>query len=155
MQRAIKSNISDRAFELLGPDPRYPEFYALLRRVNDRRQEQIAQLMFMSADYTVSFLRLLIAASKHSDYIKEKRPPRGISQRELAAIERTIQPLEEEFRRSAASYSDDAWAVAVTSAYVRKLLRNDRIASYLSAVYPKIFDELSAIGHSSSRLKAE
>jgi hypothetical protein len=66
-----------------------------------------------------------------------------------------MQPLEEAFRRSATSYSDDACAVAVTAAYVRKLLRNDRIASYLNAVHPEIFEELSAVGYSCGGGKME
>ena len=98
----------------------------------------------MSGDYTLSFMQLLIAASKHSDFIKKKIRTRGISRQQQTMIEETFQPIEETFRRLASSYSDDAYAVAITTAYVRRVLSNVRIASYLNAVHPEIFEELRA-----------
>jgi hypothetical protein len=79
MPQPNKSKICVRALEQIGPDPRYPGFYSSLRRVKHRRQEQIAKLMFMSADYSLSFMQLLIAASKRSDFVKRKIRTRGIS----------------------------------------------------------------------------
>lgn len=146
MPQPNKNKICARALEQIGPDPRYPGFYSSLRRVKHRRQEQIAELMFMSADYSLSFMQLLIAASKRSDFVKRKIRTRGISRHQQAAIEKTFRPLEEAFRRLAASYSDDAYAVVVTTAYFRRVLRNVRITSYLNAVHPAIFEELRAEG---------
>lgn len=146
MPQPNKNKICVRALEQIGPDLRYPGFYSSLRHVKHRRQEQIAKLMFMSADYSLSFMQLLIAASKRSDFVKRKIRTRGISRHQQTAIEETFRPLEEAFRRSAASYSDDAYAAVVTTAYLRRVLRNVRIASYLNAVYPEIFEELKAEG---------
>jgi len=138
--------ISPRALEKVGPDTKYPGFYAMLRRVTPQRQEQIAEMMSMSADRTLSFLNLLIAASKDTDFVGKKWRTRGISRAEQAELVRTIQPLEELFRLSAPAFPGNAYVLAVTEAYLRRILRNDRVASYLCSVHPEILQELAADG---------
>ncbi len=146
MQYSNTSKISAIALEKIGSEARVPGFYCLLRRVKHPRQEQIAELMSLSADHTLNFLRLLIAASKSSDFVKKKKRTRGITRNEEAAIEKTFRSLEGIFQTSAASYSDDAHAASLTIAYLRRLLNNGRIENYINAIYPELFKELKVSG---------
>lgn len=113
----------------------------------------MADLMFMSADYTLNFVKLLIAASKDTDFAKKRGRTRGITRHEQATIEKRFQMLEKAFRRSATSYSDNAYAAALTTAYLRKVLGNARIASYLIAVHPELFEEMRAGGSLESSVR--
>ena len=145
MRQSGKEGICPGALKKIGPDPKYPGFYSLLRRVKPQRQQQIADLMSMSADHSLSFLNLLIAGSKESDFVGKKRRTRGISRQELATIEKSFRSLENSFRSLAPAYPDNAYALVVTEAYLRGLLNNARVASYLNSVHPEIFEDLKGL----------
>jgi hypothetical protein len=113
--------------------------------VNPRRQEEIAEIMALSGNRCRSFLRLLILASKESDFVRSKKTPRGVRPNEVKLIEREIGSLEEAFRAAAATYADDAYALVLTEAYFRSLLKNARIATYLRSVWPKLFAKVSEL----------
>jgi hypothetical protein len=146
MRPSNTKGISPRALEKIGPDLRAQGFYSALRHVKPQRQEQIAELMSISADRSISFLSLLIAASTGSELVGKKRHARGISHQELAKIERSFRPLENLFRSLAPAYPGNAYALAITEAYLRRVLRNGRVASYLNSVHREMFEDLAAGG---------
>ena len=141
-----RSGICTRALGLLGTQPTDQKIYPLLQRLKPGRQAQIADLMHKMCDYSLSFMQLLIATSNHSDFAEKKFRTLGITNSEQKAIERAFRPLERSFLVSAASYSDDAYALLVTTAYFRRVMKSPRILSYLVAVHPKIVAELASEG---------
>jgi len=146
MPRASTKGISEAALQKVRGHVKAPSFYSTLRRVNGRRQDQIADLMAACSDYTNCFLNLLIAASKGLDFIQPKKRMRGIGAGEQAEIEKIFPPVEEAFRKSCLSYAEDARALAVTEAYVRRMLANPRIAAYVQSVHPALSRELRRLG---------
>ena len=146
MRQSGRQGICPGALEKIGEDPKYQGFYSLLRRVKPHRQQQIADLMSMSADRSLSFLTLLVAASRESDFLRKKTRTRGISRQQLATIEKAFRPLEESFRTRAPDYADNAYALVVTEAYFRRLLNSPRVANYLNLVHGGAFDGLVADG---------
>lgn len=145
MRRANTNNISANVLDRIGPDARGAGIFRLLRRVNCPRQEQIAEIMFLVADFTLNFARLLVEASKPADFVRKKRHAKGVTRAEAGAIEETVLALEKKLRNSAATYPDDARAIVITAAYIRRILSNSRVASYLIAVHPEIITELKAV----------
>jgi DNA invertase Pin-like site-specific DNA recombinase len=129
----------------IGGSSQASECGSLLRRVSPGRQEEIAEIMAMSADRSLSFLRLLVLASKKGDFVRSRKMPRGVRPNEMKLIAREIGSLEEAFRAAAATYPDDAYALVFTEAYLRSLLKNARIAAYLRSVQPKLFAETSQL----------
>lgn len=120
-----------------------PERRSLLRRVSARRQEEIAEIMTLSADWSLSFLRLLVLASKERDFVRDMETPRGVQPYEMKLIEREIASLEEAFRTATAAYANTAYALVLTEAYLRSLVKNARIAAYLRSVWPKLFAKIN------------
>jgi hypothetical protein len=102
--------------------------------------------MTKSADYTQSFLELLIAASPESDFIRKKHRTRGVCPQQQAAIEKIFCPLESSFRAAVPTYPGDAYAFNLTVAYLRRILRNERVAGYLKSVHRRLFEGLLAEG---------
>jgi hypothetical protein len=146
MRAPNTKGISPRALKQIGSDHHFPQFYSTLRRLKPRRQEQIADLMAMSADRRLSFLTLLVSASKQSDFVGRKKRTRGISRRQLTEIEETMRRLEAQFRSSAPAYRENANALVVTEAYLRRILQNVQIANYIKSVHREIFDQFAADG---------
>lgn len=146
MSRASTKGISEAALEKIQGGIKRPSFYSALRRVNAQRQEQIADIMTACSDYTDYLLNILIAASKSSDFVDTKRRMRGLGAHEQAEIDKVFPPIEDAFRKSTLSYADDARALAVTEAYVRRMLANPRIAAYIRAAHPDVTRELRRVG---------
>ena len=130
-----EAGLSPRALDITGEHSRHSEYRSLLRRETAFRQVEIAQTMALSADRTLSFLRLLVLASKEYDYVRPKRIPRGLRRRELKLIEHELGPLEQHFRAACSGYREDAYALVLTQAYLRSLLKNPRAPAYLRAVH--------------------
>jgi uncharacterized protein YbgA (DUF1722 family) len=114
----------------------------MLRRVKAKRQREIADIMYKSANYTFAFMELLIAASKIGDFNDVKIRTRGVSRNELATIERTFSELENDFRCLAPYYREGTIAFLVSLAYARKFFENENIAKYLRTFYPSHYDNL-------------
>lgn len=146
MSRVVTKHICKVALDKIGGRSRPFYFYSLLRRVNARRQNEIADLMTACSDYSFSLLNLLIYASKATDFVREKRRMRGLSVAELTLIENVVPPLEAAFWKATKSYADDARALMVTDAYIRKILGNPEVVAYVRGVHPKVFRDLKRLG---------
>ena len=144
-QRKIQDGICPRALEVLGPHTNDRKTYSMLRSVTPRRQREIADLMQKSADYTFSFVQLLIAATKRCEFIGKKTRTRGVTRNELAAIERIFGGLENAFRKSVPSFQEDTLTFLVSLAYVRKLLLNRRITKFLKIFYPRHYRDMALL----------
>lgn len=145
MTRVSLKGICDAALEKISARARPFYFYSMLRRVNARRQNEIADLMAACSDYSFPFLNLLIFGSKASDFVRTKRRMRGLGQAELAVIEKAVPQFEAAFWSAARSYADDARASMVTEAYVRRILANPKVAAYVRVAHPKVFRDLSRL----------
>ena len=146
MTRATTKGICAAVLEKIGLRARPLYFYSMLRRVNSRRQDEIADLMAACSDYSLPFLNLLVFGSKASDFVRAKRRMRGLSQAELAVIEGVVPQLEAAFWGAARSYADDARASMVTEAYVRRIFSNPNVAAYVGAAHPRVFRSLVRLG---------
>ena len=146
MKRGTTKGICSAALEKMGPDRREHYFYSMLRRVNGRRQNEIADLMVACSDCSFSFLNVLIFASNATDFVRAKRRMRGLNKAELEMIEKVMPPLEDAFWRAAKSYADDARSLMVTEAYVRRILGNPQVADFVRSDHPKVFRKLNRMG---------
>lgn len=144
MQDRVKRGILPEVLDKIALDKPYNGFYAMLRRLKPLRQKRVADLIKLSADRTQSFLTLLLLVSKDSDQVGKKRPVRGISRRQLQDAGNAFRKIEDVFLSSSQTYQEDAYALVITSAYVRSLLQNERMFSYLQTVHPDILEGLKS-----------
>lgn len=138
----IYDGICPRALKILEPHTQDRRTYSLLRNVLPRRQREITDLMQMSADYTVGFMQLLVAASNQSDFVRPKTRTIGITKKEQAAIELTISEMEIAFRKLVPNYRKAALTFLVSRAFARRLVRNEHVLKYLRTFYPIQCNEL-------------
>jgi hypothetical protein len=71
--------------------------------------------------------------------------PRGITRTEFASIEKRFRPVEEVLQSVAPLYARRAYALAITQAYIRAILRNQSVAGYVSTVHPTIHRRLRSV----------
>jgi len=145
MTRVTTKGICEPALRKIGADTGEFYFYSMLRRVNARRQNEIADLMVACSDFSFSFLNVLVFASNARDFVRGKRRMRGLSRAELELIEEVILSLETAFWKAAQSYANDARALMVTEAYVRRILNNPELLATVRSRHPNVLRELGRL----------
>jgi ParB-like chromosome segregation protein Spo0J len=105
-----------------------------LRRMLPLRQIEAAEVMVAMNKYTISYAKSLLAATPQSQLVEADKPKhvRGLSDEQVALMERESVNLEREFRIAEKSYGTDHLDLVLTNGYLGKLLGNARVVRYLA-----------------------
>lgn len=119
----------------------------VLKKMKPIRQIEAAHLMVTMNKYTVSYAQRLLAATPQNQLVDSGRPKRikGLSNEQLALMERESANLEREFKLIEQSYGPDHLDLVLARGYLASLLNNIRVSRYLGQNYPDIFRELRRI----------
>jgi hypothetical protein len=145
MRPLNRRGISARALEVIGAESREPAVFSALRRVKSPQQDKIVQMMSMSGDLTSGFLELLVVASPSSAFVRKKHHPKGLRRDEIKFIEDTLRPLEKAFCVASITYREHAYLLDLTRAYLRRIMRSERMTSYLKIAQPERYAELQVL----------
>ena len=118
-----------------------------LRKLKPPRQIEVVQLMTAISNYTVSYAKALVAATP-PDQLVDGRMPRamkGVSPEELARIRQEVDNLREGIDRIEAGYGRDHLNLVIAGGYVRSLLDNAAVDSYLVRYHPELRGEFEKI----------
>jgi ParB-like chromosome segregation protein Spo0J len=121
-----------------------------LRKMAPLRQIEAAELMVAMNKYTLSYAKSLLAATPQAQLVETDKPKhvRGLSDEQVAIMERESVSLEREFRIAEKSYGTDHLDLVLTNGYLGKLLGNARVVRYLAQHHRDIlteFQKLAAI----------
>jgi len=108
------------------------------------RQTQCVEAMAAMGDYSERYVRLLLAATADADF-RSGSPPsfvRVLSAAIRAKAIRWGQAIEPPFRDAVAALPNEQRSLGVLEAFVRRLLANPRINSYLQKHYRAIYSRL-------------
>jgi len=146
-RRVMLDGICTEAIELLKDKAIPTETFDVLRKMKPMRQIEVAELMLSVANYSKSYAKVLLAATKRADLVKADRPKEvgGITADQIARMEREMESLEKDFRAVEARYGDDVLNLVIASGYVSKLISNPKVARYLGQHHPEILEEFRAI----------
>jgi len=118
-----------------------------LRKMAPLRQIEAAELMVAMNKYTLSYAKSLLAATPQSQLVEADKPKhvRGLSEVQVALMERESVSLEREFRIAEKSYGTDHLDLVLTNGYLVKLLGNARAVRYLAQHHRDILTEFQKL----------
>jgi ParB-like chromosome segregation protein Spo0J len=121
--------------------------FSELKKMLPLRQIEAAELMVAMNKFTLSYARSLVAATPEAQLVEEMKPKqvKGITDEQLALMERESVSLQREFRIAEKSYGTDHLDLVLTNGYVAKLLGNARIVRYLAQNHRDILTEFQKL----------
>jgi hypothetical protein len=151
-RRKLLDGICPEVIEQLKDKHVNPQTFEILRKMKPMRQIDAAELMAAAGNYTASYAKALLAATRQEDLIRADRPKKinGMSQEQMARMEREMESLQRDFKAIEASYGDDMLNLVIAGGYVSRLLANAEIRRYLEQRHPEILKEFTSIAAAAS-----
>ncbi|WBO22518.1 plasmid partitioning protein RepB C-terminal domain-containing protein [Sphingomonas abietis] len=145
-KRTLTQGICAEAIDLL-KDKHVPiATFAELKRLKPLRQIQAASDMNAMNKYSISYAKSIVAATPEELLAEPRRKPsRGLTEDQLALMERESATLDREFRIIEKDYGSDHLVLTLAVGYVRSLLGNARAIRYLAQYHPMILAEFQKI----------
>ncbi len=118
-----------------------------LKKMAPLRQIEAAELMVAMNKYTTSYAKSLLAATPQAQLAEADKPKhvRGLSEEQVALMERESVNLDREFRIAEKSYGTDHLDLVLTNGYLGKLLGNARVVRYLAQHHRDILTEFQKL----------
>jgi ParB-like chromosome segregation protein Spo0J len=118
-----------------------------LRKMIPLRQIEAAELMVAMNKYTINYAKSLLAATPQAQLVESDKPKhvKGLSDEQVALMERESVNLEREFRIAEKSYGTDHLDLVLTNGYLGKLLGNARVVRYLAQHHRDILNEFQKL----------
>jgi hypothetical protein len=105
-----------------------------LRKMHPVRQIEAAQLMIAMHKFSLGYAKSLVAATPQPQLAEKYQPKviNGLTDDEVALMERESASLEREFKIAEQTYSADHLDLVLAKGYLGRLLGNARIVQYLA-----------------------
>lgn len=149
-KRRLLDGICAEAAEILKDKHLAINTFAELKKMAPMRQIESAELMVAMNKYTFSYAQSLLAATPQAQLVDSNKPKRvkGLTEEQVALMERESVNLEREFRISEQSYGTDHLDLVLTNGYVGALLGNARVVRYLAQHQREILVEFQKLAES-------
>lgn len=146
-RRTMLVGISSEVVDLLKDKSVNPTTFGVLRKMRPMRQIEAAELMNTAGNYTSSYAKALLAATRQADMVKSDQPKKigGLSMEQMARMEREMEALQQDVKSVESRYGDDVLHLVIAAAYLGKLVANTAINRYLGHHHPELLAELSSI----------
>lgn len=121
--------------------------FETLRKMKPMRQIEAAELMCTAGNFSSSYGKAILAATKQSDLAHPERGKRinGMTMEQMARMEREMASLQQEFKAVDATYGDDVLVLVIAVGYLSKLIGNRKIERYLSQQHAEILSEFRSV----------
>jgi len=121
--------------------------FETLRKMKPMRQIEAAELMCTAGNFSSSYGKAILAATKQSDLAHPERGKRinGMTIEQMARMEREMASLQQEFKAVDATYGDDVLVLVIAVGYLSKLIGNRKIERYLSQHHGEILSEFRSV----------
>jgi ParB-like chromosome segregation protein Spo0J len=146
-RRTMLLDISPDVVDLLKDKSVNPTTFAVLRKMRPMRQIEAAELMNTAGNYTASYARALLAATRQADLVKSDQPKKvgGLTVDQMARMEREMETLQQDMKSVESRYGDDVLHLVIASGYLSKLVGNVAIKRYLGQHHPEFLAEFASI----------
>lgn len=151
-RRTRLDELSSKAAEMLRGRRLSPDTLDILGKLAPTRQIAVVKSMQSSANYSIAFARVFLAATAGEDLATPKRTPRikDVSSTQMGQMARAIEARRSRFEAAEDSYGDDVLHLVFASGFVSRLISNKKVESYLSTNHPGVLAELKSIVSSTS-----
>ena len=146
-RRTMLGGICPEVVDLLKDKSLNPTTFDVLRKMKPMRQIEAADLMSTAGNYTASYAKAILAATRQADLVKSEQPKKvgGLTPDQMARMEREMETVQQDLKMVESRYGDDVLHLVIASGYLSKLLNNKDIRRYLSQHHPEILAEFVAI----------
>jgi ParB-like chromosome segregation protein Spo0J len=146
-RRKLLDGICAEAAELLKEKHIALHTFSELRKLGPIRQIEAAELMVAMNNFSNSYVRSLVAATPKNQLAPTFKPraPKGLSDEQLALMERESASLAREFKLAEQTYGADHLDLVLATGYLSKLLRNGRVVGYLAKHFSELLFEFQKI----------
>lgn len=146
-RRALLVGICPEVVELLKDKSVNSRTFEVLRKMKPMRQIEAAELMVTAGNYTASYAKALLAATRQADLVKAEAPKKiaGMTPEQMARMEREMEKLQRDLKTVESRYGEDVLQLVIASGYLSKLVANAEVKRYLGQHHAEILSEFRAI----------
>ena len=146
-RRTMLGGICPEVVDLLKDKSLNPTTFDVLRKMKPMRQIEAADLMSTTGNYTASYAKAILAATRQADLVKSEQPKKvgGLTPEQMARMEREMDAVQQDLKTVETRYGDDVLHLVIASGYLSKLLNNKDIRRYLSQHHAEILAEFATI----------
>lgn len=146
-RRNLLDGIAPGAVDVLKDRPVNALVFDVLRKMKPFRQVETAELMASMANFTASYAKAILAATRQADLAKPDQPKAiaGVTSEQMARMERELEKLSHDYRATEATFGDDVLQLVLASKYIGRLMANAEVSRYLEARHPDISGEFRNI----------
>lgn len=140
----LLKGICPEVIELLKNREVSSNIFPLLRKMKPLRQIECAELMLALNNLTVPYAKALLMTTDPS-MLNESPKKMDNSFEAIKRIENDRANLHVQFKIFEQNYAQDTLNLVLATGYLKKLLSNNNVKSYLMKNYPEIFTEFETI----------
>jgi hypothetical protein len=146
-KRRLLEGICPEVAELLKDKQIAANTFTELKKMVPLRQIEAAELMVAMNKFTTSYAKSLLAATPQAQLVEADKPKHvsGLSDEQVAPMERESLSLGREFRIAEKSYGTDHLDLVLANGYLGKLLANARVVRYLAQYHRDILTEFQKL----------
>ena len=146
-KRQLLEGICPEVAELLKDKHIAIHTFTELKKMLPLRQIEAAELMVAMNKYTTSYAKSLLAATSEDQLVESSKPKqvKGLTDEQVALMERESVNLEREFRIAEKSYGTDHLDLVLSNGYLGKLLGNARVVRYLAQHHNDLLTEFQKL----------
>jgi ParB-like chromosome segregation protein Spo0J len=146
-RRTMLLDINPDVIDLLKDKSVNPSTFAVLRKMRPMRQIEAAELMNTAGNFSSSYAKALLAATRQADLVKSDQPKKvgGLTVEQMARMEREMESLQQDMKSVESRYGDDVLHLVIASGYLSKLVGNVAVNRYLAQHHPEFLAEFASI----------
>ena len=135
------------AVDLLKDKPITRGALRFFRKANPVRQIDMAQLMVSGNNYTRPYAEALIVGTPSDHLVNGSKPKsvHGISEEEIARMEKEMEALERDYRLNQDHFGENSLHLNAAQRYLKRLLENAKVRRFLGNRYPEILEEFQEL----------
>ena len=143
----LLEGICPEAAELLKDRHFATDISRVLRKMKPTRQVECVELMVSANTITVAYAEAMLVATPTEMLVEGKKPAKltGLTQEQMAKMEREMSNLQGQFKLAEQSYGQDVLNLVLAKGYLAKLMANEAILRHLTKRHPDVLNEFDSI----------
>lgn len=151
-KRNLLNGICQEAVDLLKDKQVSRQTFQILKKMKPMRQIEASELMIASNNYSFSYAQVLLISS-HKNQLQNQitnKKQNDISIADIKKIEKEMETIEADFKSVQTAYGQNVINLTLSRGYLKKLLKNHHIATYLEENHQDILEGFQEILDSTS-----
>lgn len=141
------NGVCEEATELLKDKNCPMTMFEILKKMQPLRQIEAADLMINANNYSIAYASAILAGTPRNQLAEPDKPKsiKGMTVDTIARMEKELSRLQEGMTSIQDTYGKDHLELTVVKGYLKRLLGNSRVVSYLVVNRPEYLPEFQSI----------